>query len=79
MTKKSKHFLRSLVTKPSFVRASMMNTLEVIEHLRRDVIKAGKWKQKVKVDLEEEFIEINKLIWITLEHGENKSAMFFKK
>jgi len=57
----------------------MMNTLEVIEHLRRDVIKAGKWKQKVKVDLEEEFIEINKLIWITLEHGENKSAMFFKK
>ena len=71
LTKKSKHFLRSMVTAPSLSRASMLNTTEAFEKLR------GKYQaNKIYEEKEEEYVEANKLIWVALENDSPKSAVY---
>lgn len=61
-----------MVSKPTLLRASMMNTMEVVENLRGKYQKSG----LLHDDQESEYIEANKLIWITLENDSMKSAVY---
>lgn len=50
----------------------MMNTMEVVENIRGKYQKSG----LLHHDNESEYIEANKLIWITLENDSMKSAVY---
>ena len=50
----------------------MMNTMEVVENLRGKYQKSG----LLHDTKEPEYIEANKLIWITLENDSMKSAVY---